>query len=45
MTIAGNTRNLATILDVLVAIRSRSHVLRENATDPAPDISLTGYVM
>jgi hypothetical protein len=40
MTIAGNTRNLASILDVLVAIRSKSDVLRKGA----PEQSLTGYV-
>jgi hypothetical protein len=45
MTIAGNTRNLASILDVLVAIRSKSQVLRDSTTDQGPDASLTGYVM
>ncbi len=44
MTIAGNIRNLASILDVLVAIRSKSNALRKSTTDPAPDIALTGYV-
>jgi hypothetical protein len=45
MTIAGNTRNLASILEVLVVIRSRSNLPRASAPGQAHDVSSTGYVM
>lgn len=47
MIVSGNIRNLATILDVLVVIRSNPGGLSEGELDlpeDAPDQSMTGYV-